>query len=96
MEEQNYKTSPKISFLLGLFVGLAVIGLVGFFVTLPRAISCDIEEAKVAVIDTGIENNEVVPGNDNDRPQCVAYIITLLANCGIGTGDLREIALFSI
>ena len=65
MEEQNYKTSPKISFLLGLFVGLAVIGLVGFFVTLPRAISCDIEEAKVAVIDTGIENNEVVPGNDS-------------------------------
>ena len=58
MEEQKYKTSPKTSFLLGLFVGLAVIGLVGFFITLPRAISCDLQETEAVVLNSGEEQGD--------------------------------------
>ena len=64
MEEQKYGTSPKMSFLLGLFAGLAVIGLAGFFMTLPRALSCNTETASdsTAIVEVEDNNAEVEEG----------------------------------
>jgi len=75
MDERNYRTSPKISFLLGLMAGLAIIGLSGFFITLPKALTCnEVDDQGSQVVlgntNTDVEDNgEVEPKpSDNKKP----------------------------
>ena len=75
MDEKKYSTSPKVSFLLGLLAGLAILGLAGFFMTLPRALSCNVSDTdKVATVDETVDTAgaddaaAVVPPADDVKP----------------------------